>query len=33
MTKINAADTMLKVIEDWGVKNIYGYPVGQLIRQ
>lgn len=33
MTKINASDAMLKVIEDWGVKNIYGLPGGQLIRQ
>lgn len=28
MTKINAADAMLKVIESWGVKNIYGLPGG-----
>ncbi|MGM9886540.1 MAG: pyruvate oxidase [Lactococcus sp.] len=28
MTKINASDAMLKVIEDWGVKNIYGLPGG-----
>lgn len=28
MSKINAADAMLKVIEDWGVKNIYGLPGG-----
>ncbi|MFD0897484.1 pyruvate oxidase [Loigolactobacillus binensis] len=27
-TKINAADAMLKVLEDWGVKNIYGLPGG-----
>lgn len=26
--KINAADAMLKVLEDWGVKNIYGLPGG-----
>ena len=30
MTKINAADAMLKVIEDWGVKNIYGLPGGSI---
>lgn len=28
MTKINASDAMLKVIESWGVKNIYGLPGG-----
>ncbi|WP_203662626.1 pyruvate oxidase [Lacticaseibacillus sp. 53-4] len=28
MTKINAADAGLKVIESWGVKNIYGLPGG-----
>ncbi len=28
MAKINAADAMLKVIESWGVKNIYGLPGG-----
>lgn len=28
MTKTNASDAMLKVIEDWGVKNIYGLPGG-----
>ena len=33
MTKINASDAMLKVIEDWGVKIFTVYPVGQLIRQ
>ncbi len=30
MTKINASDAMLKVIEDWGVKNIYGLPGGSI---
>ncbi|MFD1393831.1 pyruvate oxidase [Lacticaseibacillus jixianensis] len=28
MAKINAADAGLKVIESWGVKNIYGLPGG-----
>ncbi|MCU9533668.1 pyruvate oxidase [Streptococcus sp. CSL10205-OR2] len=28
MTKINASDAMIKVIESWGVKNIYGLPGG-----
>ena len=28
MTKINAADAMLKVIESWGVENVYGLPGG-----
>lgn len=28
MTKINAADAGLKVIESWGVHNIYGLPGG-----
>lgn len=28
MAKINASDAMLKVIESWGVKNIYGLPGG-----
>lgn len=28
MSKINAADAMVKVIESWGVKNIYGLPGG-----
>ncbi|WP_225047636.1 pyruvate oxidase [Lacticaseibacillus kribbianus] len=28
MTKINASDAALKVIESWGVKNIYGLPGG-----
>ncbi|MDO4680465.1 MAG: pyruvate oxidase [Aerococcus sp.] len=28
MSKINASDAMLKVIEAWGVKNIYGLPGG-----
>ena len=30
MTKINASDAMLKVIEDWCVKNIYGLPGGSI---
>lgn len=30
MTKINASDAMLKVIEDWGVKNIYGLLGGSI---
>lgn len=29
-TKINAADAMLKVLEDWGVKQVYGLPGGSL---
>ncbi|WP_201777507.1 pyruvate oxidase [Streptococcus phocae] len=28
MTKINASDAMIKVIEAWGVTNIYGLPGG-----
>lgn len=28
--KINAADAMLKVLEDWGVKQVYGLPGGSL---
>ncbi|WP_179395184.1 pyruvate oxidase [Lacticaseibacillus absianus] len=28
MAKLNASDAMLKVIESWGVKNIYGLPGG-----
>ncbi|NUB72064.1 thiamine pyrophosphate-binding protein, partial [Lacticaseibacillus rhamnosus] len=26
--KINAADEMIKVLEDWGINNIYGLPGG-----
>ena len=26
--KINAADAMIKVLEDWGIHNIYGLPGG-----
>lgn len=26
MTKINAADKMVQVMADWGIKNIYGLP-------
>ena len=26
--KINASDAMLKVLEDWGVKTVYGLPGG-----
>ncbi|MFC6171298.1 pyruvate oxidase [Loigolactobacillus jiayinensis] len=28
VTKINAADAVLKVIEEWGVDHIFGYPGG-----
>ncbi|EFR44695.1 pyruvate oxidase [Streptococcus pseudoporcinus] len=28
MSKINASDAMIKVIEEWGVKTIYGLPSG-----
>ncbi|MFD1464349.1 thiamine pyrophosphate-binding protein, partial [Paenibacillus farraposensis] len=28
VAKINASDAMIKVIESWGVKNIYGLPGG-----
>ena len=30
MTKINAADAMMKVLEAWGVERIYGLPGGSL---
>lgn len=30
MAKINAADAMMKVLESWGVKRIYGLPGGSL---
>lgn len=26
--KINASDAMIKVLEDWGIHNIYGLPGG-----
>lgn len=29
--KINAADAMIKVLEDWGIHNIYGLPGVPLI--
>ena len=28
MTKINGSDAMLKVIYDWGIDHIYGFPGG-----
>ena len=29
--KINAADAMIKVLEDWGIHNIYGLPGGSFV--
>ncbi|QTG75274.1 hypothetical protein [Trueperella pecoris] len=30
MAQINAGDAMMKVLEGWGVKRIYGLPGGSL---